>query len=100
MRPVYYRADKRIFAAADVIPPIGEFSERHNDIGKKMEALLDLQRPNNKPVRRDSLFLFEELEAAKKYWSKMTGGLLYEVEADATSILHRGDMELTEEIGR
>jgi hypothetical protein len=100
MGQIYYRADKRNFAADETIPPIGEFAELHKDIGKEMEDLLERRRPDNKPVRCASLFLFEELEAAKEYWSKMTGGLLYEVEADPGSIRHRGDMELTGENGR
>jgi hypothetical protein len=101
MPQVYFRADKRRFSVGDTILPTGgDFAELHQDIGKEMEELLARLRPKKKPVRRDNLFVFEDVEAAKKYWSKMKGGNLYEVEIDAKRILHRGDMELTEEIGR
>lgn len=99
VRIILYRADKRDFAPGEPIVTAGQFSTLHPDSGKRAEAILDDVKPEGKPHRKDCLMLFESEDAARKHWSKMSNGKLYEVEIDAAKILHRGDMNLVDEIG-
>ncbi|HVU07849.1 MAG TPA: hypothetical protein VHG89_04820 [Verrucomicrobiae bacterium] len=70
-----------------------------DDKRKPVEEYLENARPSTKPRRDKALFLFESPSVAKKFWTKEIGGKLYGVEIQNTP-LHRGDMNLTEEIFR
>lgn len=95
-RRSFYRADKRDFEIGSTIYSAGEFSAK-NPIGSVgIESLFEELRPAGKPQRVGCLFVFEDLLAAKKHWSKMTGGKLYEVRVEPCGILHRADMSLLE----
>ncbi len=59
-----------------------------------IEDELSATRPDQIPLRRKCLFLFEGLDAAKKHWSKMKDGKLYKVKVEPLDIFHRGDMAL------
>lgn len=96
---IRYRADKRDFAPDDPIATAGQFSALHRESGKQAETILDDVKPEGKPHRKDCLMLFESEDAARKHWSKMSTGKLYEVEIDTAEILHRGDMNLIDETG-
>jgi hypothetical protein len=88
-----YRVDKRDFGVGDVVTTAGEFTSKNPEGSIIVEELFELSRPEGKPVRHECLFLFENLEVAKKHWSKMKDGKLYKVEIDDEEILHKGDME-------
>jgi hypothetical protein len=91
-----YRADKRDFYVGEVIRSANDFFEKNPDGSKEIEYLFESVRPEKKPNRIGCLFLFENEVAAKKHWSKMTDGNLYEVEVDDYSVLHRADMRLVD----
>lgn len=94
-----YRVDKRPFGQGDRIVTAGEFAEMHPEKGKRAEEILEAQRPEDKPIRRQCLMVFEDEVCARRHWSKMSDGKLYEVELTATAILHRGDMRFVDAIG-
>ena len=91
-----YRADKRDFNVGDIITSACEFTILNPKGSNQLEELFELYRPESKQERSKCLFLFEDLTVAKKHWSKMTDGKLYEVEVDEESILHRADMQLVD----
>jgi hypothetical protein len=91
-----YRADKRDFNVGTEISTAREFIIKNPQGSHRVEDLFEFKRPSNKPMRSESLFLFENLEVAKKHWSEMIDGNLYEVEVDNSSILHRADMQLVD----
>lgn len=97
---IYYRADKRIFTPGAEIATAGEFVSRHPRDGALAESLLDERKPSMKPKRNDCLMLFEDEECAKDHWAKMTGGKLYTVSVAEGAILHRGDMNIVNEIAK
>ena len=99
-RTVYFRADKRVFDPTDVIRTAGEFTEKHKLAGALMEEALEKARPDDKLKRSDCLMLFEDELRARRHWSLMRGGKLYTVVIADGGILHRDDMELTEQIGQ
>lgn len=91
-----YRADKRDFNVNDVISTAGEFVSKNPEGSMDIEKIFEAVRPNNKPLRSACLYLFEDLETAKKHWSKMTDGKLYQVDVDDKATLHRADMRLVD----
>jgi len=93
----YYRVDKRDYEVGDRIMTAGEYVRLFTEEQRSIEGFLEESRPPEKPPREGSLFLFEDLGVARKHWSKMKQGKLYEVETP-TSVLHRGDMQLTEHL--
>jgi hypothetical protein len=94
-----YRVDRRQFHATDIILPSGQYLQALNPQGQKLEALLETVRPNSKPPRASSLFVFEALDCAEHFWTKMTNGKLYKVRV-VGAVLHCGDMALTETLYR
>jgi hypothetical protein len=100
----YYRVDKRQFLVGDEITTAQEYYNHFTGAAKIVEDSLEEFRPDSKAPRTDCLFVFCDEYCARKHWSKMSGGKLYVVEIDESSIHHRGDMalmdrmkELTEE---
>ncbi|MBM3967248.1 MAG: hypothetical protein FJ308_19620 [Planctomycetes bacterium] len=87
-----FRADKRDFEVGARIFTAGEYYKKFPAETKTLEDGFETHRPEAKPNRRDCLFLFESLDAAKKHWSIMSDGKLYKVEVEDNAILHRGDM--------
>lgn len=92
-----YRADKRDFNIGDLIVTAGEFTTKNPEGSARIEHIFESVRPENKPTRSNCLYLFEDISVAKKHWSKMTEGKLYEVEIDENLILHRADMRLVDD---
>ena len=92
-----YRADKRRFLLGQTIFGASEFPMLHPN-GIEVEKILEDARPATKPVRKSSLFLFENKMHAERHWAKMSGGILYECEIDPYSILHKGDMRLVDKV--
>ncbi len=88
-----YRADKRNFSIGDKLETAGEFQQKNPEGSHEIESIFESMRPSEKPQRAHCLYLFENLDAAKKHWSKMTDGKLYEVDLDVSKILHRADMQ-------
>jgi hypothetical protein len=99
MTKKYYRADKRCLKAGEVMLPEGTYQDRFPVAGKEMEKALDDARPANKPNRKESLFVFDDLKAVESYWRSHDGSYLYEVEIDEAALEHCGDMALTDQIG-
>jgi len=93
---ILYRADKRDFIVGEIIETAGEFTTQNPEGSEEIENLFESARPNKKPIRSTCLYLFEDLTVAKKHWSKMADGKLYEVEVDEALILHRADMRLVD----
>lgn len=91
-----YRVDRRDFHVDDNVNRTGEYFNKLNSKGIIVEKILEENRPSNKPKRDEVLHVFEKLEDARKFWSKMHNGKLYEVIFDDEKILHRGDMKITE----
>jgi hypothetical protein len=91
-----FRADKRLFAVGDELSTASEYVRRFDPDRSVFEFVLNLLRPRRLKPRSAYLFVFESLEAARRHWTKMTNGKLYEVEIDESQIKHRGDMALLE----
>ncbi len=91
----FYRADKRDFAVGEVVGSAGEFLTKNPEGSQDVEDVLEETRPERYPSR-NQLYVFENIQDAKKHWSKMTGGKLYEVLVENRHILHRGDMSLVD----
>jgi hypothetical protein len=90
---ILYRADKRDFNVGDEIKTAGHFTTKNPQGSENIERIFESKRPNTKPLRSECLYLFEDIDVAKKHWSKMTGGKLYKIEIDDSLILHRADMQ-------
>lgn len=88
----YYRIDRRLFKVGDEIATASEYYGKFADIAKEVEDVLEASRPMTKRRRPECLFLFEDENCARKHWSKMTNGKLYEVSIGSAEVLHRGDM--------
>lgn len=93
-----YRTDRRDFETGSIITAGNEYQSKINEDGKKLEAILEQNRPVNKPVRSKSLFVFETQKEAKRFWTIMSNSKFYEVTFEDTDILHIGDMSITEEM--
>lgn len=92
-----YRVDKRDFLEGEMIQSANQFPTLNPNGSERVEEVFELIRPALKPKRVGSLFLFEDLVVAKKHWSKMAHSKLYEIQIEASSIRHRGDMRLVDE---
>ncbi len=92
----FYRADKRDFAIDDPVASAGEFITKTPSGSQIVERVFEEERPAGYPLRTQ-LYVFENIADAKKHWSKMKGGKLYEVAVEENGILHRGDMALVDE---
>lgn len=90
----YFRVDKRNFSVGDRITTASEYYGKFAGIAQTIEAGLDAARPRHVPSRQECLFVFEDLEAARKHWSKMADGKLYRVDVTPQDFIHRGDMAL------
>ena len=86
-----YRVDKRYFEVGAEIQPQTNFEQYMDEESMKVENILNANRPDQIPLRKDCLFLFFELSAALNFFRKY-GGYVYEVEVDCHDIYHRGDM--------
>jgi hypothetical protein len=93
-----YRVDRREFAPEARIECAGDYFKSLTDAGKIVEQSLESNRPKGKPKRNEVLHIFESLEPAKKFWSKMKDGKLYKVRTDDKQVCHIGDMQLTEKL--
>lgn len=92
----FYRADKRDFVVGDEIYSAGEF-HLLNPVGiSELEEVFEAARPKGLPERGQSLFVFESLKDARKHWSKMADGKLYEVNVAPQAVLFRADMALVD----
>lgn len=92
----FFRVDKRDFYIGDAVLPAGEFWDKAPAGTQEVEAIFESRRPAHLPQRVGALYVFEALEDAKKYWSKMKDGKLYEVEAELSDVLLRADMALVD----
>ena len=95
---IYFRVDVRSFAPGDIIPPGRAFMEKHKPKGTGMEELLVSTAPDGMPPRGDQLFIFEDESCAHWHLVKTKNGRLYRVTLEG-EIVHRGDMNLLDEIG-
>ncbi|MQN83399.1 toxin-antitoxin system protein [Segatella copri] len=86
-----YRVDKRYFEVGAEIQPQTNFEQYMDEESMKVENILNANRSDQIPLRKDCLFLFFELSAALNFFRKY-GGYVYEVEVDCHDIYHRGDM--------
>lgn len=86
-----YRVDKRYFEVGAEIQPQTFFEQYMDEESMRVENILNANRPDQIPVRKDCLFLFFELSAALNFFRKY-GGYVYEVVVDCHAIYHRGDM--------
>ncbi|MFN3242968.1 MAG: hypothetical protein ACE37K_15820 [Planctomycetota bacterium] len=93
----YFRVDKRRFCLGQSIASAQEFVDKH-ELGRAVEDAFEGHRPEGKPRREGSLFVFESEDDAREHHAKMTDGRLYEVEVPDADVLHRGDMQLTEQV--
>ncbi len=94
-----YRVDRRLFKVGDVVTQTGEYLRKLDCERALVEEHLRHKRPDRKPCRDAVLFVFESRTAAERFWTKEIDGKLYEVKFQGAP-LHRGDMNLTEEIYR
>ena len=92
-----YRVDKRDFLEGVTIESANQFQILNPNGSEQIEHIFERCRPESKPKRIGSLFLFEDLIVAKKHWSKMADSKLYEIQIESSSIQHRGDMRLVDE---
>ena len=86
-----YRVDKRYFEVGAEIQPQTIFEQYMDEESMRVENILNANRPDQIPERKDCLFLFFELSAALNFFRKY-GGYVYEVGIDCHAIYHRGDM--------
>ena len=94
----HYRVDKRLFAIGDEITTAQEYYDKFDGTRKAVEDMLESRRPDGKEPRTSCLFVFEEEVCAKKHWSMMKDGKLYQVAIDEARVFHRGDMAIMDEM--
>jgi len=97
----YYRVSKKDYCKDAEIGPSGNSSSLDTEIGRHIEAVLELVRSAefpDKPKRLDGVFLFSDERCAQRYWWRMTDGRIYTVKTDEADILHSGDMMLLHEM--
>ena len=92
-----YRADKRDFNVGDEVTSANDFTSKNPEGSEEIEKIFEERRPTDKPKRSGPLYLFDNEVVAKKHWSKMADGKLYEVELREEAILHKGDMRFVDE---
>lgn len=92
----FFRVDKRDFDIGDAVLPAGEFWDKAPSGTQEVEVVFESRRPAHLPQRVGALYVFEALKDAKKYWSKMKDGKLYEVEVKLSDVLLRADMALVD----
>lgn len=92
----FFRADKRDFSVGDTVVSAGEFLDKNPTGSADIEKAFEDNRPKKLPPRAECLYVFLTIEDAKKHWSKMSGGKLYEVTVDGNNIFFRGDMSLVD----
>lgn len=92
----FFRADKRDFSVGDTVVSAGEFLDKNPTGSADIEKTFEDNRPKGLPPRAECLYIFLSIEDAKKHWSKMSGGKLYEVTVETSNILFRGDMSLVD----
>lgn len=92
----FFRVDKRDFYVGDAVLPAGEFWDKAPAGTREVEAVFESRRPAHLPQRMGALYVFEALEDAKKYWSKMKDGKIYEVEVELRDVLLRANMALVD----
>ena len=88
----YYRVDRRLFEVGEEICTASEYYDKFEKIAKDVEDALELSRPEDMKPRTECLFVFEDEQCARKHWSKMIDGKLYEVSIKNANVFHRGDM--------
>jgi len=74
----------------------GEFPALNPAGSGDIEIIFEEKRPSHLPSRFNCIYVFESLTDAKKHWSKMRDGKLYEVTVATSDILHRADMSLVD----
>lgn len=92
----FFRVNKRDFYVGDVVLPAGEIGDKAPAGTQEVEAVFESRRRVHLPQRVRARYVFEALEGAKKYWSKMKNGNLYEVEVELSDVLLRDDMTLVD----
>ena len=90
----FYRADKRNFEVGESIVSAGEFILQNPDGSQEVENIFEKFRPESCCSRKQVLFVFKNECDAKKHWSKMIGGILYEVKVHRDNVLFEADMAL------
>ena len=95
---IAYGTDRRDYEIGSTITAGENYQSKINDAGKKLEAILEENRPMNKPERSKSLFVFESQNEAKRFWTIMSNSKFYEVAFEDSDVLHIGDMAITEEM--
>lgn len=97
---IAYRVDDRDFQINSIITPRNESFIRKTDFNEsiklKVEEILELYRPLEKPKRDKILMLFKNLERAKRHWSLYSNSKIYQVEIDSRNINHIGDYQKVE----
>jgi hypothetical protein len=102
MAKTFFRVDRRSFAIGDEVSPEGTYQSRFNDTGQRTEEILENTRASafgTKPIRVNSVFVFDDLKCAEQYWRTHDKSYLYEAEIDETSVGHVGDMNWVDGIG-
>lgn len=93
-----YRIDNRDYKQGDTIFPQQEYQSKLDDIRKKVEFVLEKNRPSDKPQRQSILMLFQEFNDAKKHWTIQKKSKFYKTDIEKEKILHIGDYLKVEEI--
>lgn len=96
----FYRADKRLFSIGGIVRSAGEFLEKNPLGSNEIECVFEKKRPSHLPPRATCLYVFPLLADAKKHWSKMSEGKLYEVTVKQVDILFQADMSHVDEAFR
>ncbi|SKB88492.1 hypothetical protein SAMN05660866_03750 [Maribacter arcticus] len=93
-----FRIDKRDFNVNDKILPQNAYQNELDDSRKKVEEVLEFNRPKHKPKRNEILMLFENFEDAKHFWTIQKNSKFYRGEISETEIFHIGDFNKIEEL--
>ena len=94
----YYRIDNRCLNNGDIIDPQNKYQRELNVDKSKVEAILEQNRPDNKPKRNSILMIFESYQDAKSHWTRQKNSTFYKVQIDENDILHIGDYNKLDEI--
>ena len=90
---IAYRVHQTSLNSGDKVPPSTSFfdSIASNKSEKtRAEEFLNNRRPVNLIPRREAVFLFQDIQAAKR-WAARSGRHLYSVELEEADISHRAD---------
>lgn len=87
---IAYHTTRDELSGSDSISPSTYFFDHLDQDQAKVEKIIAQNRPCEKPSRKESKFIFTDLESAKNRASRIDSKL-YEVDYEESNLMHRAD---------